>query len=117
MAQVHPTPEIMERIYDLLRQTKPFRSWGLPDPDDVVFVVSRSPEYHGEYKCDDGVHEIRISGLRHKTLTTMTLTIAHEMCHMRDHMLGTPWNVEHGRSFKKIAAQVCRAHSYDPANF
>jgi len=105
---LHITPDLLERTYELLRHTRPFRRWKLPEADDVEFHVTRHRDRFGD--CTDGdPYTIRISSTKHDTLATVLETMAHEMCHMRD--------ITHGKVFTRLAKQVCRHHGFDPKTF
>jgi len=113
---VIPTPEILERAYDLLCATRPFRRWSMPDSADVEFHVVRGIRGGAlaDY-CWDGRHIIRVAlgGCSHTW--PLLATVAHEMVHLRQRMLHRP--VNHGHLFKRLAEQVCREHGWDPRGF
>lgn len=111
MAGLHLTPEILERSYELLRATRPFSAWRLPEADDVEFHVLRTRRVHGDCSREAGGFVVRISQA-HSYLPSLLATMAHEMCHMR----AVP-DVSHGSAFKKLAAQVCKFHGFDPGSF
>lgn len=113
---VYPTPEIMAAAYDLLRTTLPFRGWHLPPSDDVKFCVTRHKDRAADYTFD-GDHCIRVSQLKNQTLQTLLISIAHEMCHMKEWMSGARWDVHHGAAFNRLADRVCRVHLFDRGIF
>ncbi|MDB5550522.1 MAG: hypothetical protein JWL86_506 [Rhizobium sp.] len=112
---LHITPDIMESVYETLRITSPFRGWRLPPGDDVVFSVLRTDSIEGDYLFERGQHRIRVSGTTHRTLHAVTMTVAHEMCHMRDQIKGV--RSHHGGSFRRMADVVCRHHGFDRGQF
>lgn len=115
IVKIHATPEIVEAIYELLRLTPPFKGWRLPHADEVEFTILRTKDFEGDYHFHKGRHVIRISHHKHKTLAFLTMTIAHEMIHMRDQILGV--KSFHGKSFQRMADQVCRYHGFDRGQF
>lgn len=110
---MHITPDIVEGVYNLLLTTPPFNRWKLPDADDVVFIVIRDPNRSGDHYFKNGRHHIGISFRSHTTLQTLIMTVAHEMCHMKDH----PAKAAHGASFRRLADRVCKAHGFDRGQF
>lgn len=112
---LHITPEMVETSYELLRLTPPFKGWKLPHADEVLFSILKTKDRHGDYTFDAGKHHIRISYRRHKTLHALTMTLAHEMVHMRDQITGT--HAEHGATFNKLADTVCKYHGFDRGQF
>lgn len=112
---LHVTPEILEATYELLRMTPPFRGWKLPHADEVAFSVLTTDELDGDYAFEKGRHHIRLSAAKHKTLHSVTATVAHEMCHMRDQINSV--RSHHGGSFKRMADAVCRWHGFDRGQF
>lgn len=117
---MHPTPELCEHTYELLRMTLPFRRWNLPHADSLEFRVTHCKDRHGHFNSKDGVGwpDITISSYHTKTLAKLTETMAHEMCHIREwQVLRRHWRGTHGAGFKKLAALVCRRHGFDPDQF
>lgn len=113
---LHITPEIVETTYELLRMTPPFAKWKLPHADDVRFSILKTKDRSGDFALDEnGRPHIRISYARHKTLHMLTMTLAHEMCHLRDHQLRVTSG--HGASFNKHADAVCKVHGFDRGQF
>ena len=110
------THEMLIATYELLRQTPPFRGWKLPPADEVSFHVLRTKDRCGDHVYENE-HIIRISYAKHRTLRTLTETMAHEMCHMREFELGARADVAHGAAFKKLAKVVCRYHNFDEGAF
>lgn len=112
---IHVTPEILEAIYELLRLTPPFKGWPLPPADEIVFVVSGSTETRGRYYFDKGRHHVEVSHKCNHTLDSIIRTTAHEICHVCDQIKGA--KSDHGRSWQRMADQVCRKHHYDRGQF
>lgn len=106
------TPDILAAAYDFLRTTEPFKSWKLPESDDIGFHVVRDPKMYADFGPDDkGVPIIRVSAATVGHTITLLAYTGHEMIHLRQHMAGVA--VNHGVAFKKMAAQVCKAHGFD----
>lgn len=111
---MHITPDLVEAMYELLRSTRPFRRWKLPHADEVEFHVIASPRFYADH-CIDRRHILRISATRVSSLATLVPTLAHEMIHMRQ--AGLKARDVHGRTFQKMADQVCREHGFDRGAF
>lgn len=109
--QVHLTPEIMRQCYGLLRVTLPFRRWKLPHPRDVEFYALPMRDAQGHcLPFTDGSFRVTVDPSRHHAIPSVLLTLAHEMCHMRQELLKR--STKHGPFFQKLADQVCRHHTY-----
>lgn len=115
--QIHLTPDILEAAYNLLRQTRPFRGWKLPDGEEVAFHVVATDRVYADHHVGRDGHCIRVSQRRHYQLATLLQTMAHEMCHMREVQLKVRNDIAHGRVFQQLKAQVCRFHGFDPGMF
>lgn len=113
---LHLTPEMMAQTYELLRATPPFRGWKLPAADDVEFHVTRHTDRHGDCVDAGHAHVIRCSANKHGSLASLIITMAHEMCHVRQSKLA-PRERDHGTAFKRMARSVCRIHGFDPKVF
>lgn len=117
---LHITPDMLVQSYVLLRQTRPFSRWKLPDADEVAFHATPIdlPKKHGsqgQHWHDGERHHVQVSPERHHTLHAVLMTLAHEMIHMRQYDLGKPNT--HGATFERLAGQVCRAHCFDLGQF
>lgn len=109
------TPDKLVAAYEFLRATEPFRGWGLPNGDEVGFAVVRDPGMFADFGMENGVPMIRVSEARNGHTVTLLATLAHEMCHLRQEMTGD--RSHHGARFRRMAAQVCRAHGFDRKTF
>lgn len=109
------TPAMIEQSYELLRTTPPFRGWGLPPGDDVGFHVIRKPSVRAEFNVVGGVPQIYVTQQSAVMLVSLLAHVAHEMVHLRQHLLGLPRT--HGAMFIKLRDQVCRWHGFDPGMF
>lgn len=114
---IHITTDTLETMYELLRTTKPFRAWKLPPGDEVDFHVTNAERYQGLYSFENGRHCIRLSYRYFKTLRPVAEIMAHEMCHLRERLLGVRADIMHGAVFHKLADQVCRIHGFDRGQF
>jgi len=113
------TPELLEAAYDLLCHTAPFDRWNLPAGEDVDFKVIRTDDKRGDYFwcAKRKQHVIRISSKCIGTLANLVETMAHEMIHLHEKASGFATSAEHSAAFRKLAAQVCKAHRFDPLAF
>lgn len=109
------TPDMLAAAYEFLRATEPFRRWRLPEADDVGFAVVRDPKMFADFGMENGIPVIRVSEAKNGFTVTLLGTMAHEMCHLRQEMIGD--RSHHGIRFKHMAAQVCRAHGFDLKTF
>jgi hypothetical protein len=108
---MHLTPEILVANYGLLRVCDPFRRWRLPDADDIVFRVTRSHHDRAAFHAEAGDLQIDISDRLHGTLPELLVSMAHEMVHLRQHLMG--FDPTHGEEFRRLARQVCKHHGFD----
>lgn len=108
---MHLTPEILVANYSLLRVCEPFRRWRLPDPDDIAFRVTRSNHESAAFHVEAEGLQIDVSDRLHGTLPQLLVSMAHEMVHLRQHLLGRA--PTHGQEFQHLARQVCRHHGFD----
>lgn len=112
------TPEALRAAYEFLRGMPPFNRWRLPAPDYISFEVTSSTIDHGIYHAPkDGPHRIKISGAVNGHTATLLMTMAHEMVHLYQQVSGTATRAQHNAQFKRLAAQVCRHHGFDPKAF
>jgi predicted metal-dependent hydrolase len=118
---MHVTPDICRAAYDYLRSTAPFKRWGLPSGEQVSFIISKQAKPAafeqdvGSCSHDkNGDFTLRIS-LWNDGSDLLIMTIAHEMCHMRQAILkgftATPY--DHKADFKRMAEQVCKQHKFN----
>ena len=110
------TTDTLEQAYELLKFTEPFKRWKLPHLDEVVFSVFGGRN-RGEFYVENGTPVIGVSDKCHHTLEEMLKTLAHEMCHLREHQLGVRRDVQHGKLFNEYADKVCKAHQWDRGAF
>jgi hypothetical protein len=117
------TPDILRAAYMYLDATPPFNGWNLPDAEDVEFVVTKTKKEQGCCHCFktlDGLTTrfmIEISTTYHKYTLSLLGTMAHEMVHLHEFMVGFNKYRMHGKVFKALAKEVCDAHGFDPGQF
>lgn len=109
------TPETLEASYNLLKTTKPFSGWKLPDSEDIVFIVYKKLGHDGELAINNSVITIAING-NNSSLASVLKVVAHEMVHLRQYQLGRR-KLTHGKEFKKLAAKVCAIQCWEASNF
>lgn len=114
---LHLTPELLERSYDLLRATPPFKRWRLPPGDEVEFHVTRSPARAGDCEGYGDIPVVRLSAALHATLPAVLMTMAHEMCHLYLARAHPDDRAHHGWRFRRAAKLVCRHHTFDEKAF
>ena len=106
------TPDVLAAAYDFLRHTPPFKGWRLPESDEIAFHVVRDPTIHADFGVDnDGGPLIRVSATCNGHTITLLQSMAHEIVHLRQHLIGA--KDAHGASFKRMAKAVCAAHGFD----
>jgi hypothetical protein len=110
--------EIVRGTYIFLQTTPPFKSWMLPDAEDVYFKVVKTKKLHGWYCYHEGKHTIAVSmGVVGHTYT-LVKAVAHEMTHLYLQLCGVDAvKSQHGAAFKKLARKVCSFHGFDPREF
>lgn len=109
---------MLESSYALCALTPPLRAWKLPHPDEIGFKVLATRKCYGHFRAgiNGGKHEIGISYNVVGSLNVLISTMLHEMVHLED-FRRTGDGVSHGKSFRRLAAQVCRYHHLDPQAF
>lgn len=109
------TPHILRAAYDYLKLTPPFNRWKLPDSSEVTFRVTRKRREAGSCDISGDTIELSMSDVLNGHSASILTTMAHEMVHVRQHVLGH--NLSHGRGFQTMAAQICRKHGFDLLGF
>lgn len=112
---MHITPDMLEKAYEYLRSTPPFRRWGLPRGDEVEFHVMNKRQVRGDCRAAKDRHIIRLSAHNIGRTESLMAVLAHEMVHVHCDLRGV--KAAHGREFLKFAAQVCREHGFDEKLF
>lgn len=112
------TLELVESVYNMLRETPPFKRWKLPDVDSVHITINASIDKAGEYRLEsDDTHHILISSRHHETLNSLIVTTAHEMCHLYEVLKGARHDVKHSSIFRRAADSICKHHKFDRLTF
>ena len=109
------TPDMLAAGYDFLRATEPFKNWKLPPAEEVGFHILRTRNHSADYSFENGVHLIRVSASRNGFTVSVLATMAHEMIHLRQQLIGD--RGQHSAKFHNMAARVCRAHGFDIKTF
>ncbi len=109
------TPDMLAAGYDFLRMTDPLRRWRLPHSDDLGFHVVRHDSLSADFGVEQGTPFNRASESHNGHAVTLLASLAHEMIHLRQHLTGD--RELHGPRFRRMAAQVCAAHGFDPKTF
>lgn len=110
------TPDMLRAAYDFLNETPPFIRWNLPDSDDMQFRVAEDTAHHGWLLS--GRRKIPVIAVSRSTIGhtyNLLVTVAHEMVHLHQHRAKLP--LTHGAGWKRLVAQVCRYHGFDPKMF
>jgi len=112
------TPRILRATYDRLRLFPPFSRWNLPTGTKIKFSVSAEVDCWA--KVGQEPLQVVFSGPRPWSLASLDRTMAHEMIHVRQVILGTLQDKEekhHNLAFQKMAQSVCREFGFDPEAF
>lgn len=112
---MHLTPEIIAASYEYLRHTPPANRWKLPPSDELAIKVLSTRERMGHVR-DNRPIELAVSCKRVSFTSTLMATVAHEVCHIRAYAQGAK-GCGHGYLWQRAAAQMCRAHGFDPREF
>lgn len=111
----------LRSVYAMLSAMPPFNRWALPAAGTVRFYLVNKPATDGEYNVDDkGRHSIGINSDRCHTLIHLTRTMAHEMVHMRQELIGkrpATKDEQHNREFYRLARLVCRDLGFESEGF
>lgn len=111
------SPEMLAYAYEYLSCTPPFLKWNLPAAEDVKFSITRRKDRYAHYQMKAGDHHIVVSSRfvgRHEVLIA---TMAHEMVHMHQEMIGILGSNPHDAAFQKLADKVCKIHEFDRLTF
>lgn len=112
------TKEILASAYDFLCSTPPFNKWGMPESEDVQFIITRNRTVSGIHSFHKGKHYIGVSRFKVGHTSTLVVLMAHEMLHLHiSHTGMAKGEADHGRTFFKLAKQVCKVHGFDPHEF
>ena len=83
-----------------------------------MFGLLVRESHYAEY-VKDGKHYMLVNADTHITLTDHLMSVAHEMCHQRQELLGRLPKVKdsHNAEFRRMAKQVCSAMGWDLQKF
>lgn len=103
--------------YVYLRNLPPFNRWNMPAASECTFALLID-RHHAEY-CKDGKHIIAVNPDTHITLGDLHMSVAHEMVHQRQQMLGRLPMVKdpHNAEFRRMAKTVCAQLGFDLQKF
>lgn len=88
----------------------------MPDSEEIVFQVSQDKATFAWLTTKRRKRPVlTISGAVIGHTDSLMAAMAHEMVHLHQHRSGMA--VSHGAAYKKLAAQVCRVHGFDPMAF
>jgi SprT-like family len=82
-----------------------------PGDGIIIFQGMQDPKMFADYGRENDVPVIRVSEAKNGHTETLLATLSHEMLHLRLDLIGDRSN--HGVRFRRMAAQVCRAHGFD----
>ncbi len=113
------TPEMLRAGYDFLCATAPFKSWNLPDGEDINFVVIKGRDTDARIWFENKRPHIGISSARNGHTITVLSSIAHEVIHLHEDRCKIRHRGanHHSLAFRKWAAEVCAIHGFDPKLF
>jgi hypothetical protein len=117
MNKFHLTPDMMERAYDYLRETPPFKAWRMPESDDLDFHVLATPRIHGDCGYDKGRVFIRLSTAMVGCTLNLIATMAHEMIHAEQWRRKVKARNDHDAFFRRAADRACSWHGFDRKTF
>ena len=114
------TTRRLRAVYAFLQHMPPFERWDLPAVGTIRFEILRDSDA-GEYFVDDrDRHHIAVNADTHITLLQMVETVAHEMVHLRQDLLGKLPEIKtekHNQEFRRLARVVCRNLGFDVQRF
>lgn len=109
------SPDMLDRAYDYLSASRPFRAWRLPPADEVEFHVTRHADVIGTCQQVGSRWIISISEAKVGTTHLLMQTMAHEMIHVYLQRKGI--RRDHGADFIRCARRVCRSHGFQIREF
>jgi hypothetical protein len=115
---VNVTPAMVKLCYALLVKLPPFTRWKMPAPDAVKFYLLSDVASHAMYESERG-HHISVNADTHITLEQLLATVAHEMVHLRQELIGRlpATRDPHNGAFRRAAKQVCQQLGFDVQAF
>ena len=111
MIDLHP--DHLEAAYEFLTRFEPFKSWGLPPSEEVIFSVRRSRDA-GSFNLEQNKTPHIMLSMNHIGRIRPLLTImAHEMIHQYQYQQGTNTKHYHNAEFKALSKEICDIHGWD----
>jgi predicted SprT family Zn-dependent metalloprotease len=113
------TSRDVQAAYDFLCRLAPFNKWGLPDARKVKFSISRVPDEIGACHISNEF-SISLNDDMHLTLVQLLETVAHEMIHVKQQMLGKlpdDPSKHHNATYRRMRKQVCLQFGFDVQRF
>ena len=108
------TAETILAVYVMLKAFPPFSRWGLPAKINTESVPYKS--FRADF--NPNTNTLRVSHTKVMTFHCLVEAVAHEMCHMRQDVIGRwPMRGDHNADFQRMAKQVCKHFPFDPGNF
>lgn len=116
---MHLTPELLEAAYELVRLSKPFNGWKLPEADDLEFRVTRHNDRYAHFEYDVGkVPNVSVSERYVKSIPQLVEVLMHEAIHIFQWKAGRgSKRYQHNADFKRLAKRVCAIHGFNPKTF
>lgn len=109
------TKQHVRAAYDCFRKLPPYSRWGLPEK--ISLGVNSNRKEYGRYLYHGGKHRIEVSRHNVKSFAALTITMAHELLHLRQQLTGTCNRSQHNREFHRLAKHVCRSLGFDSTGF
>ncbi len=108
---------LIRQCYAHLRELPPFDRWALPSPDQVEFGILVGRD-HAVYH-NDGMHRIAVNDLTHTTHEQVMQTVAHEMVHLHQELVGRlPFKKDpHNADFRRWARLICKEFGWNVQTF
>jgi len=107
-----------ESAYKLLSLTRPFHRWKMPPSSALRFVVCKYTPNVGELEFDGSNITLRVSQTRNGQLSSLLITVAHEMLHLRLLKMGLAnWEQHDTKAWKRGVNLICSAHGWDSKCF
>lgn len=112
------TPKRLRETYAYLRGCKPFAGWKLPEAETLKFEVLEGRD-HAQYDPNQRRHLIKVNAMTHLTLEQLFASMAHEMVHLHQDLLGRlPCQKDpHNGDFRRWAKSVCHHLGFDVQKF
>lgn len=107
--------EMLAHCYDMLAATPTLSKWNLPPAEDIRFKVIKRKDRFAHHLVKGGVHHIEVSASLVGRFETLVSTMAHEMIHVHQDLVGLPRADDN--SFAKFADKICKELDLDRLTF